>query len=156
MGAGVGLDRVGFVPDPASHSRESSVTSRSALPSEGKGHTFESCRVRQNLTGADNGHLALRRPDSTFSIVVSKPTAVAGSSSADALRDGDHSDRADVRFARPNIQICDAHVVCGVSRWCEGQKQRHMAERESVKLSNICRYRAKRLWKSKSRTWRNW
>jgi hypothetical protein len=23
-------------------------------------------------------------------------------------------------------------------------------------LSNICRYGAKRLWKSKSRTWRNW
>jgi len=23
-------------------------------------------------------------------------------------------------------------------------------------LSNICRYKAKRLWKSKSRTWRNW
>ena len=33
------------------------------------------------------------------------------SSSADALRNGDHSDRADVRFARPNIQIYDAHVV---------------------------------------------
>src|SRR6266849_5053156 len=28
-----------------------------------------------------------------------------------ALRNGDHSDRADVRFARPNIQIYDAHVV---------------------------------------------
>jgi len=28
-----------------------------------------------------------------------------------ALRNGDHSDRADVRFARPNIQIHDAHVV---------------------------------------------
>ena len=23
-------------------------------------------------------------------------------------------------------------------------------------VSNICRYRARRLWKSKSRTWRNW
>ena len=28
-----------------------------------------------------------------------------------ALRNGDHSDRADVRFARPNIQIYDAPVV---------------------------------------------
>src|SRR5258705_8354338 len=28
-----------------------------------------------------------------------------------ALRNGDYSDRADVRFARPNIQIYDAHVV---------------------------------------------
>jgi hypothetical protein len=28
-------------------------------------------------------------------------------------------DRADVRFARPNIQICDAHVVDGISL-CEG------------------------------------
>jgi hypothetical protein len=37
--------------------------------------------------------------------------AVAGSSSAAALRNGDHSDRADARFARPNIQIYDAHVV---------------------------------------------
>src|SRR5260370_6021583 len=33
------------------------------------------------------------------------------SSSAGALRNGDHADRADVRFARPNIQIYDAHVV---------------------------------------------
>ena len=33
------------------------------------------------------------------------------SSSAGALRNGDHSDRADVRFARPNIQIYDAPVV---------------------------------------------
>ena len=38
-------------------------------------------------------------------------TYVAGSSSAAALRNGDHSDRADVRFARPDIQIYDAHVV---------------------------------------------
>ena len=36
---------------------------------------------------------------------------VAGSSSAGALRNSDHSDRADVRFARPNIQIYDAHVA---------------------------------------------
>jgi hypothetical protein len=28
-----------------------------------------------------------------------------------ALRNGDHSDRADVRFVRPNIQIHDAPVV---------------------------------------------
>jgi len=27
------------------------------------------------------------------------------------LRNGDHADRTDVRFARPNIQIYDAHVV---------------------------------------------
>ena len=33
------------------------------------------------------------------------------SSSAGALRNGDHSDRADVRFARANIQIYDARVV---------------------------------------------
>jgi hypothetical protein len=37
--------------------------------------------------------------------------AVAGSSSAGAFQNGDHSDRADVRFVRPNIQIYDAHVV---------------------------------------------
>ena len=37
--------------------------------------------------------------------------AVAGSSSAGALRNGDHADRTDVRFARPNIQIYDAYVV---------------------------------------------
>jgi hypothetical protein len=37
--------------------------------------------------------------------------AVAGSSSADALRNGNHSNRADVRFARLNIQIYDAQVV---------------------------------------------
>jgi hypothetical protein len=30
---------------------------------------------------------------------------------ADALRNGDHFDRADVRFARANIQIYDARVV---------------------------------------------
>jgi hypothetical protein len=30
---------------------------------------------------------------------------------AGVLQNGDHSDRADVRFARPNIQIYDAHVV---------------------------------------------
>jgi hypothetical protein len=30
---------------------------------------------------------------------------------AGAFQNGDHSDRADVRFARPNIQIYDAHVV---------------------------------------------
>jgi hypothetical protein len=46
---------------------------------------------------------------------------------AGALRGGDHSDCADVRFARPNIQIYDTHIVdlyqmdlCAVSRWCEG------------------------------------
>jgi hypothetical protein len=38
-------------------------------------------------------------------------TAVAGSSSAGAPRNGDHSDRADVRFARANIQIYDARMV---------------------------------------------
>ena|ERR1700726_189683 len=36
---------------------------------------------------------------------------VSGGRRAGALRNGDHSDRADVRFARPNIQIYDAHVV---------------------------------------------
>ena len=44
------------------------------------------------------------------SCVLNKP-AVAGSSCAGALRNGNHSNRADVRFARPNIQIYDAHVV---------------------------------------------
>jgi hypothetical protein len=35
---------------------------------------------------------------------------------AGALRNGDHSDRADVHFARPTIQIYDAHVV-DVYQW---------------------------------------
>jgi hypothetical protein len=50
---------------------------------------------------------------------------------ADALRNVDHSDRADVRFARPNIQIYDAHVVDLYQGVCarylvgvKGQKQR--------------------------------
>jgi hypothetical protein len=46
-----------------------------------------------------------------FSIAVPNEPSVAGSSSAGELRSADQSDRADVRFARPNIQIYDAHVV---------------------------------------------
>jgi hypothetical protein len=46
-----------------------------------------------------------------FSIAVPAPPAIASSSSAGALRSGDHSDRADVRFARASIQIYDARVV---------------------------------------------
>ena len=46
-----------------------------------------------------------------FSMAVPAPPAIASSSSASALRSGDHSDRADVRFASASIQIYDAHVV---------------------------------------------
>jgi len=46
-----------------------------------------------------------------FSMAVPAPPAIASSSSAGALRSGDHSDRADVRFASASIQISDARVV---------------------------------------------
>jgi hypothetical protein len=70
--------------------------------------------------------------------------AVAGSSSAGALRNGDHSDRTDVRFARPNIQIYDAYVV-DLHQWVcaryfvgvEVQKQRQSA----VKLGSRPNFR---------------
>ena len=65
-------------------------------------------------------------------------------SSAGAFQDGDHSDRADVRFARPNIQIYDAYVV-DLYQWVcaryfvgvEAQKQRQSA----VKLGSRPNFR---------------
>jgi hypothetical protein len=46
---------------------------------------------------------------------------------------------AGVRFARPNIQIHDAHVVdlvpmglCAVSRWCEGCRNKGKAQLSSA------------------------
>ena len=48
--------------------------------------------------------------DSTFSIAVSDSRLQARVLPA-RLRNGDHSDRSDVRFARANIQIYDAHVI---------------------------------------------
>src|SRR6267154_4600207 len=52
-----------------------------------------------------------------------------------ALRNGDHSDRADVRFARPNIQIYDAHAV-DLYQWVCARYSRPkkwvLAERVSV------------------------
>jgi hypothetical protein len=43
----VGFDRVWFAPDPG----EANLLERH-LPSEGKGHTFESCRARQFFLGS--------------------------------------------------------------------------------------------------------
>jgi len=51
-----------------------------------------------------------------------------------------------------------ARAELGMSRQ---NVEHYMRFRDQMKvgadgLSNICRYGAKRLWKSKSRTWRNW
>lgn len=62
-------------------------------------------------------------------------------SSAGALRNGDHSDRTDVRFARPIIQIYDPHVV-DLYQWVcalylvgvKGAETKAMAEKVSANL----------------------
>jgi hypothetical protein len=46
-----------------------------------------------------------------FSIAVPTPTRDCKLEFCRPLRSGDHSDRADVRFARASIQIYDARVV---------------------------------------------
>jgi hypothetical protein len=92
------------------------------------------------------GVLAIRRRcpvDSMFSIAVSTRPEVAGSSSAGAFQNDDHSDRAHVRFAHPGIQIYDAYVVDLYQRVCAGylvgvevQKQRQSAvDRLSTEFS---------------------
>jgi hypothetical protein len=55
------------------------------------------------------------------------------------LRNGDHTDLADVRFARPNIRIYDAHVAYLYQWVCaqylvgvKGAETKAMAERVSV------------------------
>src|ERR1700751_4539406 len=68
-------------------------------------------------------------------LILNKPTqeprepTVAGSSSAGAFGNGEHSLIAQVvRFARPNIQIYDAHVV-DLYQWVCPQKARGTSAR---------------------------
>ena len=62
-------------------------------------------KLRKNNTGYDVKQCFVGS-EGTLGIVTGAVLRLAG-----ALRNGDHADRTDVRFARPNIQIYDAHVV---------------------------------------------
>jgi len=92
------------------------------------------------------------RPNVCHSCFYADPRVAGSSSAAGALRNGDHSDRANARFARPNIRIYDARVVdlyqWACARYPEGAETKAMAEGEELG-SNLLRF-AKRASASKA------
>jgi len=97
--------------------------------------------------GLDLGGCLPSLPNIKASLTRGLQARVAG-----ALRNGDHSDRADVRFARANIQIYDARVF-DLYRWvcarylvgvkCAETKAKRSQARLSTEFQNGSRWLSK-------------